>query len=77
MLFFVPGLGETFRVNGRATLITDAALLAPCVVEGKVPVLGILIEIEECYTQCPKAFIRSHLWEPERFLPLCPRGSAG
>ena len=69
VLFIVPGLGESFRVNGRATLITDAALLAPSAVEGKVPTLGILIDIDECYTQCPKAFIRSQLWEPERFLP--------
>jgi uncharacterized protein len=69
VLFVLPGLGESFRVNGRATLITDQALLAPSAVEGKPPKLGIVIDIEQCYTQCPKAFIRSHLWEPERFVP--------
>ena len=68
VLFVLPGLGESFRVNGRATLITDQALLAPSAVEGKPPKLGILIDIEQCYTQCPKAFIRSHLWDPERFV---------
>jgi PPOX class probable FMN-dependent enzyme len=68
VLFVLPGLGETFRVNGRATLITDAALLAPSVVEGKVPTLGILVDIDEAYPQCPKAFLRSHLWDPARFL---------
>ena len=76
LLFFVPGVGDTFRVNGRATLTTDEALLAPCAVEGKVPKLGILVDVEEAYTQCPKAFIRSHLWDPSRFVDraLLPTG---
>jgi PPOX class probable FMN-dependent enzyme len=68
LLFVIPGVTDTFRVNGRATLTTDAALLAPCVVEGKVPRLGILVDIESAYTQCSKAFLRSHLWEPSRFV---------
>lgn len=68
LLFVIPGVTDTFRVNGRATLTTDAALLAPCVVEGKVPKIGILVDIESAYTQCSKAFLRSHLWEPERFV---------
>jgi PPOX class probable FMN-dependent enzyme len=68
VLFVLPGLGDSFRVNGRATLITDQALLAPSAVEGKPPKLGIVIDIEQCYTQCPKAFIRSHLWDPEQFV---------
>jgi len=56
------------RVNGRATLTTDAALLEPCAVEGKQPKLGILVDIEEAYTHCSKAFIRSQLWDPTRFV---------
>jgi PPOX class probable FMN-dependent enzyme len=68
VLFVLPGLGDSFRVNGRATLTTDAALLAPSTVEGKSPRLGILVDIDEAFTQCPKAFLRSHLWEPDRFL---------
>lgn len=66
--FVIPGVGETFRVNGRATITTDAELLAPCVVEGKVPRLGILVDIDAAYTQCSKAFIRSDLWNPAHFL---------
>jgi uncharacterized protein len=66
LLFIIPGVTDTFRVNGRATLTTDASLLAPCAVEGKVPVLGILVDIEEAYTQCSKAFIRSHFWDHQR-----------
>jgi hypothetical protein len=64
----IPGVGETFRVNGRATLITDRALLAPCAVEEKVPKLGILVDIESAFTHCSKAFLRSHLWDATRFL---------
>ncbi len=68
LLFFIPGVGDTFRVNGRATLTTDATLLAPCVVEGKVPKLGVLVDVEEAYTQCSKAFLRSRLWDPGTFV---------
>ncbi len=68
LLFIVPGVTETLRVNGRATLVTDEALLAPCAVEGKTPKVGILVDIDHAYTQCSKAFIRSQLWDPSRFL---------
>ena len=68
LLFFIPGVGDTFRVNGRATLTDDPALLEPCAVEGKTPRLGILVDIEEAYTQCPKALLRSQLWDPARFV---------
>jgi uncharacterized protein len=68
LLFVVPGVTDTFRVNGRAAITTDAALLAPCAVEGKVPRLGVLVDIDEAYTQCSKAFLRSHLWDAQRFV---------
>jgi PPOX class probable FMN-dependent enzyme len=68
LLFLVPGVTETFRVNGHASLTTDPELLAPCAVEGKVPKLGILVDIDEAYTQCSKALIRSDLWNPERHI---------
>jgi predicted pyridoxine 5'-phosphate oxidase superfamily flavin-nucleotide-binding protein len=66
LLFLIPGVGDTFRVNGRATIVDDPELLEPSAVEGKVPRLGILVEIEEVYTQCSKALIRSQLWNPEK-----------
>lgn len=68
LLFLIPGAGDTFRVNGRATLTTDHALLAPSAVEGKPPRLAILVDIEAAYTHCPKAFIRSQLWDPATFV---------
>lgn len=67
LLFIVPGWTDSLRVNGRALLTTDAALLAPSAVEGKVPKLGLLVDIEEAYTQCSKALLRSKFWDPARF----------
>jgi uncharacterized protein len=66
LLFLIPGIGDTFRVNGRAQVIDDAELLAASTVEGKAPKLGILVDIDEAFTQCPKALVRSDLWNPEK-----------
>lgn len=77
LLFVIPGVGDTFRVNGRATLTTDAALLAPCAVEGKAPKLGILVDIDEAYTQCSKAFLRAQLWDPSRHVDRASLPSSG
>jgi PPOX class probable FMN-dependent enzyme len=68
LLFLIPGVNDTFRVNGRARIVDDAELLAASTVEGKAPKLGILVEVEEAYTQCPKALLRSELWNPERHI---------
>jgi PPOX class probable FMN-dependent enzyme len=66
LIFFVPGLRETLRVNGRARITTDPRLLEPCAVQGKVPRSGILVSAEEVYFHCGKALIRSDLWNPEK-----------
>ena len=68
LLFLIPGVGDTFRVNGTAEIVDDAELLAPSAVEGRAPKLGLLVAIQECYTQCSKALIRSDLWNPERHI---------
>src|SRR5215831_2222465 len=65
LLFLIPGIGDTFRVNGLAEIIEDPELLAPSTVNGKPPKLGIRITIVEAYTQCSKALIRSDLWNDE------------
>ncbi|MBX7082443.1 MAG: pyridoxamine 5'-phosphate oxidase family protein [Nannocystaceae bacterium] len=77
LLFVIPGVGDSFRVNGRATLVTDRALLEPCAVEGKVPALGILVDIEAAFTQCSKAAIRASLWDPTRFIDRASLPSSG
>ena len=64
LLFLIPGVDETLRVNGRASLTREAALLAPLAVKDKAPELGILVEVEEAYLHCGKALIRAHLWDP-------------
>ena len=77
LLFLIPGVGDSFRVNGRAALVRDEELLAESAVDGKVPALGILVAIEEAYTQCSKALIRSDLWNPELHVDRSELPSAG
>src|ERR1700747_1035917 len=77
LLFLIPGVNDTFRVNGRARIVDDSELLADRVVEGKAPQLGILVTVEEAYTQCPKAFLRSDLWNPERHIDRSELPSQG
>ena len=67
LLFVVPGITETFRVNGRAFITDDVDLLAESAVEGRAPKLGIIVQIDEAYTQCSKAFLRSDLWNPQTY----------
>jgi uncharacterized protein len=68
LLCLIPGIGDTLRVNGRARIVTDPALLEHSAVEGKTPKLGLVIDIDEVFTHCSKAFLRSRLWEPETFV---------
>ncbi len=66
LLFLVPGLGMTLRVNGRATLSIDPDLLASFAVGGKAPRSVMMIAVDEVYFQCARAIIRSRLWDPSR-----------
>lgn len=65
LIFFVPGIDETLRVNGRATLVTSADLLGPLVAQGKVPVTGLRVAVEEAFFHCAKALMRAKLWAPD------------
>jgi uncharacterized protein len=66
LLFLIPGIGDTFRVNGTPAITDDEALLAKCAVNGKAPRLGIVLSVREAYNQCARALIRSDLWNPKR-----------
>jgi PPOX class probable FMN-dependent enzyme len=66
LLFLVPGVGVTLRVNGTAELSTDDALRASFVVRGKLPTTVLVVRTTAVYTQCPKALVRSHLWDVAR-----------
>jgi PPOX class probable FMN-dependent enzyme len=65
LLFLVPGMNETLRVNGRAKLMSDAPFFDSLVVKGKRPKLAVVVEVEQLYMHCAKAFLRSSLWDPE------------
>lgn len=77
LVFMVPGLMETLRVNGRARIVTEPDLLAPLAAQGKVPAAGLLVAIEEVFFHCGKALIRSDLWNAERQLPRAAFPSLG
>ena len=65
LLFLIPGIEETLRVNGRPRLVADAPYFDSLVVKGKRPQLAVVIEVEELYMHFAKAFLRSSLWMPE------------
>ena len=64
LLFLIPGVGETFRIIGRAAISTDPALTDSFVFAGKTPRAVIIVSVERVYFQCSKAIIRSKLWDP-------------
>ena len=65
LIFLVPGREETLRVNGKAWITRDPQLLDRCIAQGKVPLVAIGVEVEQCFLHCPKAFIRSRLWHQQ------------
>jgi len=67
--FFIPGRGDTLRINGRARLVVDAPFFDEMVVKGHRPILAVVVEIEEIFFHCAKAFLRSGLWKPETWDP--------
>jgi PPOX class probable FMN-dependent enzyme len=70
LLFLIPGLDETLRVNGRACLTRDPAALQRHEIQGKIPGLALGVEVEEAFLHCAKAFRRSSLWRPETWPSL-------
>jgi PPOX class probable FMN-dependent enzyme len=77
LLFLIPGVGETLRVNGRATICTDPALLARFVINGKEPASVLVIRVTTVFFQCAKAVIRSRLWDPAAQVPKGAVPSSG
>ena len=73
--FLIPGRGDTLRINGRARLVREAPFFDQMLVKGHRPVLALVVEIEELFFHCAKAFLRSGLWKPETWDPegLVPR----
>jgi PPOX class probable FMN-dependent enzyme len=77
LLFLVPGIGETLRINGTAEVTVDPGLLARFTHDGKVPRSMLRVHVESVFFQCSRALIRSELWNPERHLPRAALPSTG
>ena len=67
--FLIPGRGDTLRINGRARLVSDAPFFDEMMVKGHRPLLAVVVEIEDLFFHCAKAFLRSQLWDPQTWEP--------
>jgi hypothetical protein len=76
-LFLIPGVGRTLRINGRAAINTNPDLCASFEMEGKAPRSVIVVTAERVYTQCPKALVRSRLWDASRHVDESALPSSG
>jgi uncharacterized protein len=77
LLFLIPGVGETLRINGRAMITTDPGLRDAFAIQGKLPTSVLVVTVERIYFQCQKALARSRLWSPEAQIPRSELPTAG
>ena len=77
LLFLIPGIGETLRVNGRAVISVEPGLLESFAIDGKAPKSVIAITVEAVYFQCARAILRSELWNPQKHVARSSLPSAG
>jgi PPOX class probable FMN-dependent enzyme len=76
MLFLIPGMEETLRVNGRARLTTDPDVRERTAIDGRIPRLAVVVEVTECYIHCAKALRRSGVWDAATWPTIEGRPSA-
>ena len=69
LLFMIPGRGDTLRINGSARIVSDAPFFDDMVVKGHRPKLAVVVDIEQVFFHCAKAFLRSQLWKSETWRP--------
>jgi uncharacterized protein len=77
LIFFVPGIDETLRINGTATITRDPGLLEPLAAQGKTPAAGLVVGVREALFHCGKALMRSRLWDPQQHVPRATFPSLG
>jgi PPOX class probable FMN-dependent enzyme len=77
LLFLIPGIGNTMRVNGRARISADPELCASFAMRGNPATTVVVVTVESIYPQCPKALVRSRLWNPEVQIPRSALPSTG
>ncbi|HXC80154.1 MAG TPA: pyridoxamine 5'-phosphate oxidase family protein [Candidatus Acidoferrum sp.] len=69
LLFMIPGRGDTLRINGRARIVREAPFFDDMIVKGYRPKLALVVDVEQVFFHCPKAFLRSKLWDPASWDP--------
>ncbi len=69
LIFIVPGHGDTLRVSGKARIVKDQNISKRLAVNGKEPLLALVVNVEEVFMHCSKSFIRSRLWHPDKWQP--------
>ena len=69
LVFLIPGRGDTLRINGRAAIVSDADFFDDMIVRGHRPDVALLVEVDEVFFHCSKAFLRSEAWEPSSWAP--------
>ncbi|MEV8117315.1 pyridoxamine 5'-phosphate oxidase family protein [Streptomyces xiamenensis] len=69
LIYLLPGRGDTLRINGRARIVREAPFLDEMIVRRNRPKLALVVEIEEIFHHCSKAFLRSHTWDPDSWQP--------
>ena len=69
IISLIPGRNDTLRINGRARLVRDAPFFDDLAVRGQRPLLALVVEIDQVFSHCPKAFMRSEIWEPSTWKP--------
>ncbi len=77
LLFLIPGVGETLRINGRADIVTEPELCASFEMQGKIPTSVLVVTVERIYFQCQKALVRSRLWSEDAKIPRTALPSTG
>ncbi|MDA0240744.1 MAG: pyridoxamine 5'-phosphate oxidase family protein [Proteobacteria bacterium] len=77
LLFLIPGVGETLRINGRAVIVADADLCQSFAINGKLAKAVIAVSVDSVYYQCQKALVRSHLWDAESQVPRSALPTSG
>jgi len=77
LLFLLPGIDETLRINGQAHLTTDPALMGRFEIKGTKPATVVVVEIEAVYFQCARALTRARLWDADIQLDRTDAPTAG
>ena len=77
LLFLIPGVGETLRINGHTDIVTDPELCASFAIQGKLPRSVLVVTVDRIFFQCQKALVRSRLWDVEAQIPRSELPSTG